>query len=328
MRLEFQKKIASSQFTLPLVCILAGIIWLLLPPAHSLSFEGEHYGLWTQIPGYITNGSMATYAGMGLAALGVYLIAELTNTFVLLRISSRMLSSVLALLLGTILCLHTINPGLIVMVLSILSFFGLFFTYQQQIPTVTFLSYLAISIASLVFPKLLFIVPIYWLAQIYLRSLSIRCWIASILGVLSVYWIFFGISMCTEGGLELFLTTCLSIVDLDMPDYSSLPLSHILIYSYLMVFFLVGTVNCYMNSFLDKTRTRIIYKSIIMHGFVIAIAIAAQPHFFHVLLPLLMVDSAMVGGHYIALTYNRFSHLYCIVMLLLLGGLTIFQILG
>lgn len=327
MRLEFQKKIASSQFTLPIVCIVATLMWLFLPVNHSSVLAPEQHGLWAIIPQELLDSSWNTYLSMGLAAFGVYLVAELTNTFVLLRISSRMLSSMAALFLGAILCLHTFSPGYVIMLFCVLSFFGLFYTYQQPIPILTFLSYLLISLGSLLFPQLLLIVPVYWMLQIYLRSLSIRCWVASILGVLVPYWIFFGVALCYEGGLDLFVKTCMQILDIKMPQYASIPQSDIFIYGFLVVFFLFGMVNFYMNSFLDKTRTRIIFKSIIIHGLLVALAIALQPHSFHTLLPLLVVDSAIVGGHFVALTYNRFSHIYCIVMLLILIALVVFQTL-
>jgi len=327
MRLEFQKNIASSQFTLPFVSIIAILLWVLLPTAHQGLFDINQHGLWSLLPAFVTSGSVGKYVAMGLSALGVYLIAELTNSNILLRISSRMLSSTLALFLGIILCLHSVAPGHVVMIMTILSFFAFFTTYQLPHPVPTFLTYLFLSVGSLVFPKLLYLIPVYWGCQMYLRSLSLRCFIASLFGVLVPYWLFLGVATYMDGGLPIFVDVCKQLVDLKMPDYSSVQLIDILIFAFVIQFFVLGAINFYANSYLDKTRTRIVYKVIITHAIFLIIFIALQPQLYHTLLPLLLVDSSLVGGHFIALTYNKFSHIYCLVCFALTIALLIAQIL-
>lgn len=328
MRLEFQKKIASSQFTLPLLSIVAIILWFLLPSTHTSEFDSVANGLWTYIPRVVTVGDVGTYVGMAFAALCVYLVAELTNTYVLLRISSRMLSSTLALFLGTILCMHTFQPAHIVALCSVLSFFSLFSTYQMPLPLPSFITYMFISVGSLVFPKLLLIVPVYWVVQIYLRSLSMRCWLASVFGTLVPYWFLLVISLYLTGDLNLFVSTCSEIVHFSLPNYSALNISDVFIFGFVVLFFVFGAINFFMTSYLDKTRTRILFKTIIFHGLLMVLLIILQAQYFHSLLPLLLIDAALVGGHFIALTYNRFSHLYCIAMLLILIELVVFQVLS
>lgn len=326
MRLEFLKNTSSSQFTLPIMCVIATLLWTLLPVEHSQIISDCQYGLWSLMPASITDESGSIYIGYIFAALAVFLLAKFTNVFVLLRISSRMLSSTLALFLGCILCLHTLFPGHVVMLCVILSFFALFATYQLPAPVPTLLAYLFISTGSLVFPKLLLFVPVYWLCQIYLRSLSFRCFFASLFGVLLPYWFFFAASLCFEGGIQHFVAVCEEIIDFDMPDWTAVQLTDILIFAYIFVFFLFGAVDFWAKSFLDKTRTRIIYKTIIAHAFFTTLFIILQPSCLHVLLAILIIDSALIGGHFIALTYNFFSHIYTLIMLTLLILLVIAQI--
>ena len=327
MRLEFLKNTSSSQFILPITWGIATILWALLPVEHSHIISDGQYGLWSLMPTSITGESRPIYLGYVFAALVVYLLAKFTNVFVLLRISSRMLSSTLAIFLGCILCLHTLFPGHVVMLCVILSFFALFATYQLPAPVPTLLSYLFISMGSLVFPKLLLFVPVYWLCQVYLRSLSFRCFFASLFGVSLPYWFFFAVSFCYEGGTQQFVDICEEIIDFDMPDWTTVQLTDILIFAYIVVFFLFGAVDFWTHSFLDKTRTRIIYKTTIAHAFVTLLFIILLPSCFHVLLAVLIIDSALVGGHFIALTYNLFSHIYALIMLILLVLLVIAQII-
>lgn len=327
MRLEFQKNIASSQFTLPVVSILGLILWMLLPVSQSDAFDNMDYGLWGLIPSIVWTGNIGMYVAIGLSALCVYLIAELTNTFVLLRISSRMLSSTMAVFLAGVLCLHLIQPGHIIGIFYLLSLIALFYTYQMPMPVPSFLLHLCLSVASLLFPKLLYFTPVLWAVQMYLRAFTLRSLIASIMGLLVPYWLFLGISLCHEGGFDMFIGICQNIIDIKMPAYASLKLVDILIFAFISVFFISGTVDFFINSFLDKTRTRSYFNSLITLGFVTMIFIILQPQYFHTLLPLYLINASFVGGHFIALTYNKLSHIYCLVMLSLYIALIGYQVL-
>ena len=327
MRLEFQKNIASSQFTLPFVSTLVILLWFILPTAHGGETYHLQHGLWPLIPDNFLVGTTGRFVALALGALGVYLVAELTNANVLLRISSRMLSSTLAVLLGAILCLHLPTPGHIVMICSILTFFTMFSTYQAPSPVSSLITYMILSMGAMIFPKLIYLVPFYWCLQAYLRALSLRCIVASVLGILLPYWLLFLYMFFQEDGAIAFVYLCHQFVEFELPDYSSLHLTDILIFAFVLVFFLSGMINFYINSFRDKTRTRIIFNTIIAHAFVSILFLALQPQFFHTLLPLLVVDSALVGGHFIALTYNKFSHIYCIVMLICIVALVAAQII-
>lgn len=327
MRLDFLKNISNSQFTLPLVSIVGLLLWLVLPTAHVGMFDLQEHGLWTLLPSAITQGTAGKLLGLVLAALSIYLIAELTNTFVLLRISSRMLSSSMAVLLSSTLCLHNFQPGMAITVMIVLSYFALFYTYQLSNPVATFLAFMFLSMASLLFPKLLLFVPVYWICLVYLRSFSARAFMASLFGTIVPYWFFLCISLCIEEEPTIFLTTCEKLIEFRLPDYTVLATTDYMIFAFVLIYFLAGIINFVTHSFLDKTRTRIIYATVIFHGIFTLAFIVLQPQYFHTLLPLFMIDSSLVGGHFIALTYNRISHIYSLVMFVLLIALLIAQLI-
>lgn len=325
MRLDFQKNIASSQFTLPIVSILSAIIWLFVPKETCTTCSTPSLGLWPFIPSTLTEGNEGMLAAFGLSAFGVYLLAELNNHNVLLRISSRMLSSMLAAFFGLSLCLHSLGPGHVVMVFYTLSLFTLFTTYQMPLTMHTFVTYFLLSAGSLVFPKFLYLVPVYWMCQLYLRSLSQRCFVASIFGVLVPYWILFGIFINSEEWTQVFVDICNQIVDIAKPDFQCMCLKDWAIFGFAVVFFLMGMVDFYINSYRDKTRVRIIYNVVIIYAFATIVFMMLQPQYFHILLPILLVNSSIVGGHYIALNYNKFTHIYCLIILALAIALLIAQ---
>ncbi len=319
MRLDFQKTISSSQMTLPIVCVAVLAVWFLVPLAtgeEASSYIAVDYGLWRYFPSMLTVGYWNKGLCVLLGALGVYLMAELNNANVLLRISSRLLSSLLAILLVMAADFRSVNPGHVVMIMSLLSFFSLFATYQLPSPMFTFTTYLLVSVASLVFPKMMFFVPLYWGLQGYLRSFSLRCLIASLLATVLPYWIYFSVSMATET-MPAFVGHFLTLADLRWYDYSTITLRQALPFVFFLILFIAGWVDFCRNSFLDKTRTRIIYNVVITHGFFVLIFIALQPQCYSVLLPLMLVDTAIVYGHFFALNYTRFSHIFNLVILVL-----------
>lgn len=325
MKLSFQKSIASSQATLPIVAIVVFALWFLLSPVQpSLSFSTPDYGLWKDVPSFLQEGYWALGIGAFCAALAVYLMAELNNANVLLRVNSRMLSSMLAILLCIAVLCHHFQPGSIVMLFSLTSFFSLFATYQQPNPLLTFITFLLVSVASLVFPRLLWLVLVYWFIQGYFRAFSLRCCVASVLAVMLPYWFYGGIAVLT-GSLEDFLIHCQEIISFQTYDYTQLEVRDVLLYAFVLILFMTGVIDFYLHQYMDKTRTRIIFNALIVYGIAIAIWIGIQPQHFSTLLPLLLLPTSIVFGHFFTLTHTRFSHIYCIVLMVLAVAVLVAQ---
>lgn len=328
VKLNFQKHITKSQATLPIAGAIALAAWMPPPQPSYLSplvplFSTSDYGLWQHLPSFLQQGYWSQALSFLCASIAVYLMAELNNKNVLLRESSRILSSALAFLLTlTVLC-HFFQPGMAAMPLLLFSFFPLFATYQLPSPVLTLSSYLCLSIASLIFPKFVWLIPLYWIIQVLFRALTFRCFTASMLGIALPYWFYGGIALMTDS-TEPFLKHLEAMRDFHWFDYSQLHLRNTATFFFIVVLFLVGTIDFYIHQFLDKTRVRIIYKSLILYGIVITIIIVLQPQYLWTFLPLLIVCTAILFGHFFAFTHTKFSHILCILLLLLgLGVLTV-----
>jgi hypothetical protein len=243
-------------------------------------------------------------------------MAELNNANVLLRINSRMLASMLAVLLAIVAIGHHFQPTHIIMLVMLLAYFPLFATYQQPNPFLAFWVYLLLSAASLFFPKLLWLTPIYWLIQGHFRAFSLRCFIASLLAVLLPYWVYGGVAVLTDNVAD-YWTHLQQVIDFHWGDYAQLPLCDVLLYGFMVLLFFTGAVDFAFSQYKDKTRTRIIYNALIIHGLSIIAFISLQPHYFWILHTLLLIDTSILFGHFFALTHTRFSHIYCLVLLVL-----------
>ena len=317
VRLNFQKSITDSQLTLPVVYGLVILLWFLTPPVQtSASFSTTDYGLWRHLPLVLQQGYWSLGISALCASLAVHSMAELNNANVLLRVGSRMLSTTLAFLLGLVVICHLFQPGMLVMLFSWLSFFPLFSSYQTPSPFFSFLTYLQISVASLVFPKLLWIVPFYWLIQGYLRSFTLRCLLASFLATMLPYWFYGGIALMMESTGE-FLSHLQEMVSFQWYDYTQLDMRELAVFLLVILLFLTGSIDFYLHRYLDKTRTRIFFGALVQYGLIIAIWIGIQPQYFTTLLPVLLLPTAILFGHFFTFTHTRFSHILCIILLVL-----------
>lgn len=317
VRLNFQKSITDSQVTLPVVYGVVLLLWFLPPSVQtSVSYFTTEYGLWRLMPPLFQQGFWSLGISVLFASVAVHGMAELNNANVLLRVGSRMLSTMLAFLLGLAVNCHLFQPGTLLMLLSLLSFFPLFSSYQTPNPLYAFLAYLMMSVASLVFPKWLWMVPLYWIIQGYFRSFTLRCFLASLLATMLPYWFYGGVAVMTESTGD-FLSHLQEIVSFQWCDYSMLDVRELAAFSFFILLFLTGSIDFYLHRYMDKTRTRIIYSVLIQYGLVLAVWIGVQPQYFSTLFPVLILPTAILFGHFFSLTHTKFSHILCIILMVL-----------
>ena len=295
----FQRKIATGRFTLAWAVVIALLAWTFHASLTTLSIP-----LW---------GSMG--GGLLASFLAIWLMAELNNQFALLRIRSRMLSTLLMLLLAASPMLHDLSFSHLVLIAAILAYFNLFATYQRpQATTHTFLIYFLLAVASIVFPQLLMLVPVWWVAQLMLRSLSFRSWIASLLGLVTPYWLVLTAAYCTDR-LPLLrdqLTTGWT------PAATSLSLLQLGESLAVGILFLIGTIDFLLRKHLDKTRTRNFFYVAILIGIASFALLAFYPQHFDNIFPLVLIGTAMLGGHFAALSYGRLQNILVITFFILL----------
>jgi len=294
VKLDFQKTIATSQATLPVSCAIAIVVWYL---CH------RHDFLHTDL-----------LMGMGASVVAVYLLAELNNQNALIRVGSRIISSILALLLAIVFQLHTFQTGHIVLLLVLLSLFSFTSLYQNPSPVHSFLAYLFFSLATLAFPKLWLFVPIWWFSLFYMRGLTLRTFVASCLGLVVPYWFYFSALFCLDD-YEAIQGFYHEMADFYWPSLSDVTVEKLVQIAYLLLLLSVGIVEVLLNQHKDKVRVRILYGVFMTHAFFVVLFLCLQPQYFYNLLPLLMVYAAILSGHFMALTSTKVSHILCLVLM-------------
>lgn len=304
-----------SKATLPLALVAATLLWVVLPAQHPFpTLFSPDYGLWKWLSPLLSDKQWSEAIAGACTAIVIYMIAELNNANVLLRINSRTISATFAILSGMTVSAHHLQPSSFITLLTVISFFPLFSSYHRPSPLLALLTFLPISIASLIFPRLLYVVPVYMCIKIHLQALSLRSFTALLLAIALPYWFYGGIAVI-NGTTNEFLAHILTLADFRQIDYATLLWRDVAIFAFGLLLFLSGTIDFFIHQYLDKTRTRFLHRSVIIFGTAIAVCIALQPQYIHILQPLLTFCAAVTFGHFFALTHTRFSHIYCLILL-------------
>lgn len=299
MRKYTQNKVAESRLALPTTIAYAVVVWLLAGLVQD--------ALWLQF---------------GCFALAAFLMVELNNINALIRIYSRMVScSFLA--MSCMLCfLFPSTSGAIMAPLIIGSMVSLFAGYQDKLAAKpSYYAFLLIGLASLAFVQILFFVPLIWLLMAFLlQCFSWRTWVASILGLLTPYW--FGCCWWAwQQDFTFLLNHFMALGDFARPlDFSLLTVPQIVSLAVVMLFAVIGIVHYLRKYHDDKIRIRLIYGVFIWTNLAAALFLVLQPQHYDCLMRMMVINTAPLIGHFLALTRTRWTNIafYVIVAIVLI----------
>lgn len=297
---NFQRTLAIHPTSLDTVSVIVVIAWLIAGGV-SPDINDSIGGLWTLLPESMARAGWINHVTAIITTiLTIYIIGELNMTQVLLRINSRAISFVFAALITASLFLHAFQPGYIVMFFITLSFFPLFNSYQlDDSAGNVYVTFLYLGFSALAFPKIIWMTPIYILSLYILRTLNPRSLSAAVLGLLTPFW-FVGSIAFYQGKMPVFYHLIHQMTDFHWGGYSLHPASQTIMIWLAFAIFLIGVIDFYMRIYLDKTRTRVVYNIIILHGTAYLLLLLLQPLSSMTLLPVILVIASIMGGHYVA----------------------------
>ena len=300
---QLQKIVAESRLTFPvtvlyglLLCLIGGVI---------------QHQWWIQLACYI---------------LATYLMILLNNFHALIRIYSRAITSAFIILSGVACFIFPSLEGCIVTVGLVASLLTLFTTYQnREAAGWIYYTFLILGVASVANIHFLVFIPIYWIMMIFINSLSLRTFIASLFGLLTPYWIWIAVVLFFyKDNLTPFTNLFQPLTEVTFFNaYGNIPLSHYLTYAFLVILAFTGIIHFLRKSYNDKIRTRQFYYSIIFFNIVVLVLLALFPQYYDLLFrPAIILTSPLIG-HFIALTRTKITniafYLILITALLLTG---------
>jgi hypothetical protein len=293
---QLQKIAAGSRLTLPVTVLYGLVIWF-------ISGVIQHQW-WIQMACYV---------------LATYLMILLNNFNALIRVYSRAITSAFIILSCVASFLFPSLEGGIVTVGFVASLLTIFATYQNREATGwIYYTFLILGLASVAKVHLLMLIPIYWILMIFLSSISLRTFIASLLGLLTPYWFWItAVLIVYKGNFGSFTSHFLPLTEVDFfYSYDSIPLSHYLTYAFLVILTITGIIHFLRTSYNDKIRTRQLYYSIMFFDIVVLILLPLFPQYDDLLLrPAIILTSPLIG-HFIALTNTKITNIAFYIILI------------
>ena len=144
MRTYWHNRIARSSVTLPVAAVITTLLWWLPQGGYSLPY----------------------LLGWVVCAVGMFFIIEMAAQNALIRVRSRMVSSLFLLLMAACGFMHELCTGLLLQFALVVSLFSLLRTCEKARPELdTFHAYLCLSLGSLLWPPLLLLAIVLLMAQ-------------------------------------------------------------------------------------------------------------------------------------------------------------------
>lgn len=267
----------------------------------------------SQLSGFIVYGTIG------------YFLVIFNNTFGIIRMRASMQTSVFYLLIALCPSLHTLHAGSWAACSMLVALFFLFGSYQLRQPmSHHFYASLSIGIGSLILPQLTFYLPLFWIGAYLMQSLSLRSFIASLLGWAMPYWFLFGYAYF-HNRMELFTAPFQALATFGAPQWSFQPWEWVTL-GFLLLLFAASAGHCLMTGFDDKIRTRAYLNFLILVCLGTFIHILLQPSFCAMLLPVLILCVSILTGHLFVLTDSRGSNRFFIGTLIMLFALFVYNL--
>lgn len=312
-----QERLATGGFALSVAFIVATAGWFM--PAGMQHISSPHP--WGSLS--FLSDTLRSALGYALLLLAAILLRTVNARHAIIRIHSTIYIS-LFLLFATLVQPHTFQSGgvLACSVLGMLLF--LFYSYQQSNPVDSvFHGFLCYGVGCLFFPPWLLMLPFLIWMQAGLHGFTLRTFCAVLLGALLPFWFLLGYAAAV-GQFSLFTGLCEEAIHFAPIDYTSISLLEWIELGFLTVTAVWSSL-CYAgNSYLDKLRTRSCIYYFMELMALVCLFLLLQPQYYDVLIVLVALLSAMLAGHYFAVTRTRGSF---VALLVVLASLITFYIL-
>ena len=298
--MRFQKQIVTHQLTLPIAIGLSVALWAIAFSIHPIANLRE------------TLGALVLYGIIG------YLLIILNQTFAIIRLRATIQTVVFWILVAVIPDIHQLYAGNIMALCFIGSIFLVFNTYQlEKSAGLLFHAFIALGIASLLVPKVVWLFPFIWYACFTFRSLNVKSFIASLFGwsiPIGVYATY----IYGQGNIEELLVKANEMIDCkDLTLWGELlPLAFT--FFYLFILFITSAVHSLRQSLDEKVQARNFLQFIILLTLALFILMASMPSDAEQILPLTIILISILQGHYLAIADSKWSNAFFIFFLVCL----------
>ena len=313
---RFQNKICESAATLPMGIVVGALLWFLIPGSDgigSLTFDVSPYSL----------------AAMAVYIITAYIILETNNQNALVRIRTRIVSAIWALLIGIMPSVHHFSAGMCAALGLAASHYLLFLSYQKFQPVgEVFHAFSLFGIACIALPQLVVLTPLYyWYLIVYMRCITWRVFWAGIVGLIVPVWLLGGYCILT-GSWQFALDRLGVLMTAFRPEVQdwqyllSWRNSDVLMLAFLTLTGMAAIVHFMQSRYDDKIRTRMLLYIYMMQSIGVWVIAMLNPLVYEDFIPALIVCISPLMGHHFALTDRVVTNIYfclCLVAVMIIA---------
>lgn len=300
---RFQNTVMESKMLLPLVAVVM---------AASLYLAGVVEGGW--------------WIQTICLAVSTALLAELSSSNQLLRVVSQATPSMFLLLVAVSIFLFPDIECSIMQLCMIALWYTLFHCRQHdESPGWVFYGFFCVGLASMVFVQVLWYVPVFWvLMGTCLRALNARTFWASLLGIVTPYWLGGPFILYFQGPATAVTHFNQLWTFEPLGDWSMLGVHEWLAIGWTALLAVIGICHYLSSGYQDKIRTRLLHEIFIVTALLTMAAIALQPQHHKLWLSILIVNTSPLIAHYLTLTHTWLTNIsYHLIILITLAIITL-----
>lgn len=172
-----------------LVCLLCWVSGYFSSVGFPIAAGDALLPFWKYIGEWLSHRVLAYFIGFLLIILIAFILQRISDIEMLIRDRTRLVFLFFFFLASTNVGLLSFNATTLVLLCLVFLIFELFNTYQLPEATGKLFNVgVLISMAGLLMPQVLWLIPLIWIGMYQFQSLSYRSFMASLTGVLIIYW--------------------------------------------------------------------------------------------------------------------------------------------
>jgi len=172
-----------------------------------------------------------------------------------------------------------------------------------------------LAIASLFQPRIIYMLPVFWIVMGILQVFSFKSFMASIIGVISVFWVIGATSFLMDDYAFL-LDFSQNLISFQLVNFSLFSSAEITYVAFLGLLMISAMIFFWPRQHMDKLRTRNYLNSVLLLWFAVLILWIFSDNEMGVLL-LLFSLSALMAAHFFSLIDDRYSRVLFFILIIL-----------
>ena len=254
------------------------------------------------------------------------LLLSLNNGFSIIRRRTLLPAFFYLILVGWNPIFNEDLNGSIATLLIMLNYLFLFNTYQKSDSQLNaFNISLILVLGSFLHPRLLLFLPVFWIGVYWFRSFNLRVFLASLMGIVAVYWIIFAWSIYRDDRQIFFAALpkpeeIFFISELHLSNYEWISFGIIL-----LVLIFAG-LNLFVLSISEKVKTVSFLKYMYVSSVIFLFMAFVQSECRSYWESIAYISVSLILAHYFTLTNKLYGKILMLLFILSFWGLGLLQL--